>query len=206
MDVTTLLDDLRRAGIRADDFEVVDQTTPAREGGLFLARDVDQWLLGCRERGALVVDSAWYDEDTACTEAYGRLTAPLPDPLLLDAASVAEGTERAAATAQAVRDQPGSPAVLPAGCLVDRFGGDHGRSLFVAGTPYAERSLPPELLDGTRVDLGLRTFLVRDDVPVVAGTVAPWFGQPGGAVRFDLAGSDTVWTLLRSGRLAAVHV
>lgn len=94
--------------------------------------------------------------------------------------------------------------MLPAGCLVDRFGGDHGRSLFIAGTPYAERSLPPDLLDATRLDFGLRTFLVEDDLEVVAGPVAPWFGQPGGAVRFDLVGSAAVWALLRSGRLTAV--
>lgn len=68
MDVRQLLTDLRRAGVREDDIEVVDRTPTARNGGLFVAQDAEQWLLGCPERGSLVVDSNWPDEDTACTE------------------------------------------------------------------------------------------------------------------------------------------
>ena len=80
---------------------------------------------------------------------------------------------------------------------MDRFGADHGRSLFAAGTPFAQRLRPPDLLDPTRLEIGLRTFQVQPDVPVVAGVVAPWFGQPSVGVRLDLAAD--VWTLPRDG-------
>jgi hypothetical protein len=56
--------------------------------------------------------------------------------------------------------------------------------LFPAGTPVERRSLPPtSLRDGAR----LHRFIMTADVLVRGELVAPWFGQPGGGLRFRLA-------------------
>ena len=204
MVVDELLRDLAAAGVASDELQVMGRPGPdGREGALFLAEDGDRWLLGCLDRGRLIVSSAWPDEDTACTEAYGRLTAPLLPPRRLDPSeeALAQQLEHALEASA-----PGEPREvdLPAGLLVDRFGALHGRWLFPADTPYAERSLPPDLLDPLRPQAGRRVFVVREPVRVVAGRVAPWFGQPGGGLRLDLQGSDDVWSLVRREALHEV--
>ncbi len=204
MVVAELLRELDAAGVAPDELEVVGHPDRrGREGALFLAQDGDRWLLGCLDRGRRIVASAWPDEDTACSEAYGRLVAPLLPPRRLDPQEQQRSADALAAFTADDFSQP-QPVELPAGLLVDRFGALHGRWLFPAGTPYAMRSLPPDLLDPVRPDAGRRVFLVQQPVPVLAGTVAPWFGQPGGGTRLDLVGEDDVWTLLRTEALREV--
>ncbi|UOE42641.1 TNT domain-containing protein [Agromyces larvae] len=73
---------------------------------------------------------------------------------------------------------------LPAELVLDRIGALDGVYLFPAGTPVEARSLPPtSLRDGAR----LHRFTTAGDVLVHAELVAPWFGQPGGGLRFRLA-------------------
>jgi hypothetical protein len=70
---------------------------------------------------------------------------------------------------------------------IDRFGSEHGAFLSPEGMPYALRSLPPQNLDGIpprtcnyhdyRV---IRKFLAQ------AGPAAPWFGQPGYGLQYQL--------------------
>ncbi|SDF91153.1 Protein of unknown function [Lentzea fradiae] len=71
------------------------------------------------------------------------------------------------------------PEVLPAGAELDRFGTPEGRVLSTAGTPFAQRSLPPRALDE-----GYRRYRVEKDLPVHRTISAPWFGQPGGGSRY----------------------
>lgn len=71
------------------------------------------------------------------------------------------------------------PEVLKAGAEIDRFGTPEGRVLSVAGTPFKERSLPPQAADE-----GYRRYRVTRDLPVHRTISAPWFGQPGGGARY----------------------
>ncbi|WP_329789049.1 TNT domain-containing protein [Lentzea sp. DG1S-22] len=71
------------------------------------------------------------------------------------------------------------PEVLKAGAEIDRFGTPEGRVLSTAGTPFRERSLPPQAADE-----GYRRYRVCKDLPVHRTISAPWFGQPGGASRY----------------------
>ncbi|SEQ72409.1 TNT domain-containing protein [Lentzea albida] len=71
------------------------------------------------------------------------------------------------------------PEVLEAGAELDRFGTPEGRVLNVAGTPFAQRSLPPRAAAE-----GYRRYRVEKDLPVHRTISAPWFGQPGGASRY----------------------
>ncbi|MGI5504687.1 TNT domain-containing protein [Lentzea sp. CA-135723] len=69
--------------------------------------------------------------------------------------------------------------VLKAGAELDRFGTPEGRVLSAAGTPFAQRSLPP-----AAAAEGYRVYRVEKDLPVHRTISAPWFGQPGGGSRY----------------------
>ncbi|GGU64934.1 TNT domain-containing protein [Lentzea flava] len=71
------------------------------------------------------------------------------------------------------------PEILKAGAELDRFGTPEGRVLSTAGTPFKERSLPPQAADE-----GYRRYRVTRDLPVHRTISAPWFGQPGGGSRY----------------------
>ncbi|GGM84211.1 hypothetical protein GCM10011609_20390 [Lentzea pudingi] len=71
------------------------------------------------------------------------------------------------------------PEIVEAGTELDRFGTPEGRVLSAAGTPFAQRSLPPQAADE-----GYRRYRVEKDLPVHRTISAPWFGQPGGGSRY----------------------
>ncbi len=70
-------------------------------------------------------------------------------------------------------------AVLAVGTELDRFGAEEGRVFAPAATPFARRSLPPEQLAA-----GYRRYRVLAQLPVWRTVSAPWFAQPGGAIRY----------------------
>jgi Tuberculosis necrotizing toxin len=73
----------------------------------------------------------------------------------------------------------GEPEVLDEGSELDRFGPPEGRVFAEAGTPFANRSLPP-----AHLDLGYRRYRVCRPLPVWRAVSAAWFAQPGGGVRY----------------------
>jgi RHS repeat-associated protein len=69
---------------------------------------------------------------------------------------------------------------LMPGEQMDRLGGSpYSRFFSPVGTPEAARALPP----GT-AGQPLRTFEILKPLEVESGTVAPWFGQPGGGTQY----------------------
>ncbi|CAO5230132.1 exported hypothetical protein [Frankia sp. AgKG'84/4] len=104
-----------------------------------------------------------------------------------------------------------APVVLNAGWEVDRYGAEGGRYLAPDGTPYAERSIPPSSLVGAPApDCNYHEYRVVRPFAVYGGPIAAWFGQPGGAVQYQLDGTlipgapprvDVAW-LVRNGFLA----
>lgn len=99
-------------------------------------------------------------------------------------------------------DGPLVPTVLRKGMWFDRYSKkveekDDGRFLSVPGTAYEERALPYK--EGS---LGHRVYEVVEDIPVMAGTSASAFNQPGGAVQYR--SSMTVKELLKSGKIRVV--
>ncbi|HEY0640166.1 MAG TPA: TNT domain-containing protein, partial [Pseudonocardiaceae bacterium] len=87
--------------------------------------------------------------------------------------------------------------VLEPGTALDRFGAPDGRVLSADGTPFAARSLPPEYLGH-----GYHRYRVERPLPVWRTVSAPWFGQPGGAVRYRA--THPVRDLLATGHLSVV--
>ncbi|KAJ7258221.1 hypothetical protein C8J57DRAFT_1645317 [Mycena rebaudengoi] len=72
--------------------------------------------------------------------------------------------------------------LLRPGMLVDRFGRDTGTFLAAAYTPVRQRALPPGTLNSGMY----RVYKVLKDLPVVAGTTADWFEQPGQGTQYHL--------------------
>lgn len=71
--------------------------------------------------------------------------------------------------------------------IVELNGSQRGGWLYADGTPYAQRSLPPNLVirEFSRFELTGGGTL-PDGCLLRTGVVAPWFGQPGGGTMFRL--------------------
>jgi hypothetical protein len=69
------------------------------------------------------------------------------------------------------------PAQLPEGTIIDRFGSEYGRYLAPDGTPFADRALAPESVEG---DYN-RCMVTGKPLPpgwqIVEGPVEPWYDQ-----------------------------
>lgn len=87
---------------------------------------------------------------------------------------------------------------LEPGMEIDRFGDDDGNLVYVAGTPFSERSLVPEW-----VDRPYHAYRVRQSVQVLTGAAIPWFDQPGGGTAFLLP--DAVGELVAHGQLVEIN-
>ncbi|KAF3395248.1 hypothetical protein DPV78_008482 [Talaromyces pinophilus] len=76
---------------------------------------------------------------------------------------------------------------IPNGTYIDRFGRTDSQYVSPAGVPYEKRSIPPSNLIRRH---GNGTIYVKyvtlTDIEVENGTIAPWFGQPGGGIQYIL--------------------
>ncbi|KAK4463959.1 hypothetical protein QBC42DRAFT_264350 [Cladorrhinum samala] len=93
---------------------------------------------------------------------------------------------------------------LQVGTLIDRFGGEGGAFVAPAGAPYMQRSLPPSNLNtpegaDSKYKYNYRVYSVSKPLLVLSGPIAPWFGQPGAGVQYQLYKS--VKTLIDEGFL-----
>ncbi|WP_433327881.1 glycohydrolase toxin TNT-related protein [Spirillospora sp. CA-294931] len=70
---------------------------------------------------------------------------------------------------------------LPTGTVVDRYGDPGGNVVYAGGTPFVQRSLPPDWENRP-----LHTYRVERLVKALTGTAVPWFEQPGGGTGFVL--------------------
>lgn len=76
-----------------------------------------------------------------------------------------------------------------------------------AGTPYAQRSLPPTNLDadvGAKYPYNYRVYMVSRSLTVQGGVIAGWFEQQGLGVQFLVPG--TVMELVDQGYLSRINL
>ncbi|WP_371350588.1 TNT domain-containing protein [Streptomyces malaysiensis] len=75
---------------------------------------------------------------------------------------------------------------LKVGQKVDLFGSGFGHFLAPAGTPYAERALPPSNLNtlDPAYPNGYHLYEVTQSFLVEAGPIRSWFGQPGFGLQY----------------------
>jgi Tuberculosis necrotizing toxin len=84
-----------------------------------------------------------------------------------------------------------APHTLPVGHLIDRYGSEFGAFLAPQGTPYAERSIPPQSLDTSdpAYTCNYHRYRVIKEFTVEAGPIAPWFKQRGGGEQYQVDGA-----------------
>jgi Tuberculosis necrotizing toxin len=93
---------------------------------------------------------------------------------------------------------------LPPELPIDRIGALDGVHTYPIDTPFEFRSLPPTAL---RPENDLHRFLTTADVRVRAAITPPWFGRPGGGIRFTLQQPETgIRDLVVSGRLQRIQI
>lgn len=91
---------------------------------------------------------------------------------------------------------------LQVGNFLDRFGSEYGSFLAPAAAPYLQRSLPPSNLNGDdKFPYNYHVYSVVKPFKVLAGPIAPWFGQPGQGVQYQTY--TNVLTLIADGYLKA---
>ena len=78
-------------------------------------------------------------------------------------------------------------ATLVPGQDIDRFGSEYGSFLAPTGSPYAARSIPPSSLESNpAATCSYHDYRVLKPFTVDAGPIAPWFGQPGLGLQYQL--------------------
>jgi hypothetical protein len=93
---------------------------------------------------------------------------------------------------------------LPREVPIDRIGALDGVHAYPINTPFEFRSLPPTAL---RPETELHRFITAADVRVQATITPPWFGRPGGGIRFTLQEPETgLRDLVVSGRLQRIQI
>lgn len=146
------------------------------------------------------------DEPGAEALLLAYLDRPLPAPRRMGGEEYRALAASTSAQSDELRPRLGEGSILitlPAGLAVDRIGALDGVMLFPAETPFEARSLPPTAL----AEAELHRFVTAADVLVRVAIVQPWFGQPGGGVRFTLADDFTgIRDLVVTGALARVEV
>lgn len=76
---------------------------------------------------------------------------------------------------------------LAPGQQIDRFGSEFGSFLAPRGLPYAQRSIPPQSLDGNpAAGCNYHAYRVIKAFTVDAGPIAAWFAQPGDGWQYQL--------------------
>ncbi|KDN82076.1 TNT domain-containing protein [Kitasatospora cheerisanensis] len=79
---------------------------------------------------------------------------------------------------------------LRPGQQIDRYGSEYGSFLAPEGLPYAARSIPPSSLDGNpAAGCNYHDYRVLKAFAVHSGPIAPWFGQPGLGLQYQLDAS-----------------
>jgi hypothetical protein len=93
---------------------------------------------------------------------------------------------------------------LPPELPIDRIGALDGVHTYPIDTPFEFRSLPPTAL---RPENDVYKFLTVTSVRVRATITPPWFGRPGGGIRFTLQQPETgLRDLVVAGRLQRIQI
>ncbi len=207
------LERLDAIGVSQRDVRLPGQDSlPPRQGAI-LARPADAgWEVVSEEYGQTELLARTSTEDEALEFVVDRLTRALPALRAVDAGVIDRARGNMAEFVASVRSAlAGSSAQVVRsslwdGAVVDRFGTLDGFLVWPEGTPFAERSLPPDTLDPGFPQLGRVVLGCATEVPVLARVTAPWFGQPGGAVVMRLEPGTTVRDLVAGGRMLILDV
>ncbi|MEP6478868.1 MAG: TNT domain-containing protein [Rhodoglobus sp.] len=207
--VDGLRDELAALGFTAFDIQLPgeDEFVAPLEGALRL-RESDGYILETVDYG-----NAWElgrasTPDEARELVLGYVARPLPPVTPMTQEALDEIVGRVSRHYFDVRDRataagPGGIVIdLPADLAVDRLGALDGIQLYPIDTPFELRSLPPHVL---RPESDRHRFLTAAPLRVGAAITPPWFGRPGGGLRFTLQGAGIgIRDLVVSGQLKRI--
>lgn len=152
---------------------------PPPEGTWIVLPYGDAFVVGAMARGRFAAYGSATDLPAASV-LVSRLV--LTRPRHIPAGEVDALDQRGDAAAAGIKQRtdgrggsPG-PAMVAAGEALDTFGEETTHHLYALGTPFEQRSQPPD-----DVDAPYHRYLVLTPLPEASeGVAAPWFAQPGG--------------------------
>jgi len=187
-----MFEDLRRAlterGFTAREVLLPGDGQEPLQGGLVLRPADDGFELVTIDYGHAAPLGRWGSAEQASLGVLDYVSRPLPTPERPNSSAFAALAAEATTHYNELRGRlagGGSLLIqLPSRLTLDRIGALDGVMLFPTGTSVEQRALPPTALtDGASV----HRFVSAADVLVRAELVQPWFGQPGGGLRFTIA-------------------
>jgi hypothetical protein len=185
-----LRSELDRRGISR--FDVVlpgESDVPPLDGALTIEPRGDGWIVASVDYGTHWALAVTPDEESAGEALLAYLDRPLPPVLVLEEPKLDELAGTLALHYFDLRDrataagEQGLVIDLPPGVLLDRIGALDGIHLYPLDTPFELRSLPVSSL---RPENDVHRFLTWRSIRVRAIITPPWFGRPGGGLRFTL--------------------
>lgn len=191
---------LDEAAIPAESVVLPGDETSPWEGALRVVETPGHgWVLDTLDYGQARPLLARATAEEIQSALYAYLLSPLPPATVI----VADERERlldwAAPHVLDLLARAENPLVIdaPAGLLLDRIGALDGFLLFPAGTSFEARSLPVSALNQP-----LHEFVTATTIRYEVQRVAPWFGRPGGGLRFSVIEPGVgIRDLVREGRL-----
>ncbi|PZE68130.1 hypothetical protein DEI83_04195 [Curtobacterium sp. MCBD17_021] len=183
---------------------------PPVEGALrIVPADADSFALEVVDYGTARRLATARGESDAVEMLRRFLNRPFPDARDIRRSDLDQMRDRSASTYPQLAQQvaatgdAGLTIQIPAGVPVDRIGGPDGYLLHPLETPLHARSLPPH----ATVSPEVHRYVVERPFLVIVRFVRPWFDQPGGALRFEIADpTTTIRDLVVDGSLARVRV
>jgi hypothetical protein len=174
--------------------------------------DSSRYVCGDSRLGPISVPTGLPLSGIAGTDStYHRFGGLCPGEFLASWTSPEKGTFAYPPFAGYVLDTSGEPTIsnltLPVGTFLDRFGSEYGSYMSPAGTPYAQRSLPPTNLDaepGSKYPYNYHVYMVSRSLHVEGGLIAGWFEQQGFGVQFLVP--MNVMQLVDNGYLTMINL
>lgn len=208
----SLQEELAGLGLTAFDIQLPGQSQDVAplEGALRLDQLEDGFALRTVDYGSAYTLGVARTQDEARELVLGYVSRPLPPVIALSQDELDELVGDVARHYFDLRDQakaagPGGIVIdLPPKLPLDRIGALDGVLLFPIDTPFELRSLPPA---SQRPENDVHKFVTAADIRVGARIVPPWFGRPGGGIRFELQAPATgIRDLVVVGALQRIHV
>ena len=207
-----LRDELDALGLTRFDIELPgeDSVVAPLEGALRVRADGDRFVFETVDYGKTFRLGAAVSEADIEQAVIDYVSRPLPPVRVMSRHELDTIVGKVALHYFDLRDrareagQRGIVIDLPAELPIDRIGALDGVHTYPIDTPFEFRSLPPTAL---RPENDVHQFLTTADVRVRAAITPPWFGRPGGGIRFTLQQPSTgLRDLVVSGRLQRLQI
>jgi hypothetical protein len=207
-----LRDELDALGLTRFDIQLPgeDSAVAPLEGALRVREDGARFVLETVDYGEAVRLAAGESEREIKRFVIDYVSRPLPPVRVMSRHELDTIVGKVALHYFDLRDraraagQRGIVIDLPAELPIDRIGALDGVHTYPIDTPFEFRSLPPTAL---RPENDVHQFLTTADVRVRATITPPWFGRPGGGIRFTLQQPGTgLRDLVASGQVERLQI